>query len=70
MNVSASGLSKILLQVIPHDFSKFSPVKIRPFFSSDRVRLYRIRVVRLRPRIWQLHRAGLRCLLNYGYGPG
>jgi hypothetical protein len=26
MNDSASGLSKILLQVIPRDFSKFSPV--------------------------------------------
>ena len=36
MNVSASGLSKILLQVTPRDFSKFAP------FFSDRVRLYRI----------------------------
>ena len=36
MNVSASGLSKILLQVIPRDFSKFSPVKIRPFFQRSR----------------------------------
>ncbi len=26
MNDSASGLSKVLLQVIPRDFSKFSPV--------------------------------------------
>ena len=34
MNVSASGLSKILLQVIRRDFSKFSPVKIRPFFPA------------------------------------
>jgi hypothetical protein len=36
MNVSASGLSKILLQVIPPDFSKFSPVKILPFFQRSR----------------------------------
>ena len=36
MNVSASGLSKILLQVIPRDFSKFSPVKILPFFQRSR----------------------------------
>jgi len=50
MNVTASGLSKILLQVIPRDFSKFSPVKIHHFLR-DRVRLYRIRFVRLRPRI-------------------
>ena len=34
MNVSASGLSKILLQVIPRDFSKSSPVKIRHFFPA------------------------------------
>jgi hypothetical protein len=31
MNVSASGLSKILLQVIPRDFSKFAP-----FFQRSR----------------------------------
>ena len=41
MSVSASGLSKILLQVIPRDFSKFSTVKIRPFFQRSRS-LYRI----------------------------
>ena len=34
MNVSASGLSKGLLQVISRDFSKFSPVKIRHFFPA------------------------------------
>jgi hypothetical protein len=34
MNVTASGLSKTLLQVIPRDFSKFSPVKIRRFFPA------------------------------------
>jgi len=36
MNVSASGLSKILLQVIPRDFSKFSPEKILRFFQRSR----------------------------------
>ena len=36
MNVSAFGLSKILLQVIPRDFSKFSPVKILRFFQRSR----------------------------------
>jgi hypothetical protein len=34
MNVSASGLSKVPLQVISRAFSKFSPVKIRPFFLA------------------------------------
>jgi hypothetical protein len=35
MNDSASGLSKILLQGIPRDFSKFSPRwKIHPFFRA------------------------------------
>jgi len=34
MNVSASGVSKILLQVIPRGFSKFSLVKIRHFFPA------------------------------------
>ena len=36
MNVSASGLSKILLQVTPRDFSKFSPEKILRFFQRSR----------------------------------
>ncbi len=71
MNVSASGLSKILLQVTPRDFSKFAP------FFSDRVRLYRIHFsVAAQAEMagatysGQLHRAGLWCLRNYGYGPG
>lgn len=59
MNNSASGLSKILLQVLPRDFSKFSPVKNSPLFSNDCVRLYCFYFVRLRPRNWQLHRAGV-----------
>jgi hypothetical protein len=37
MNDSASGLSKILLQGIPRDFSKFSPGgKFTPFFERSR----------------------------------
>jgi hypothetical protein len=37
MNVSASGLSRILLQVIPRDFSKFSPGgKFATFFHRSR----------------------------------
>jgi len=71
MNVSASGLSKILLQVTPRDFSKFSP------FFSDRVRLYRIHFPSQPRQRWRgpltagnYHRAGLWCLRNYGYGPG
>ena len=34
MNVSASGLSKVALQVFFHPCSKFSPVKIRHFFPA------------------------------------
>ena len=34
MSVSASGLSKILLQAIACDFSKFSPVKNLPLFPA------------------------------------
>src|SRR5437588_4252791 len=34
MNVSAFGLSKVLLHVISRAFSKFSPVKIRHFFPA------------------------------------
>jgi hypothetical protein len=76
MNVSASGLSKILLQVIPRDFSKFSPVKILPFFQRSRSPLSHPLSVAAQAEMagatysGQLHRAGLWCLRNYGYGPG
>jgi len=76
MNVSAPGLSKILLQVIPRDFSKFSPVKILPFFQRSRSPLSHPLSVAARAEMagatysGQLQRAGLWCLRNYGYGLG
>jgi len=72
MNDSASGLAKVLLQVISRDFSKFSPVKIRPFFQRSRSPLSHPLFVAAQAEMagdtysGQLHRAGLWCLRTTG----